>query len=64
MAEEKTIWSGSPSQVLNIPAFLVCGLLFWPSAAANSSGSRSARTSRPAASGGAFVRSTCPRRRA
>lgn len=29
MADEKLIWSGSPSQVLNLPAFLACGLLFW-----------------------------------
>ena len=29
MAEEKLIWSGTPSQVLNIPTFVICGLLFW-----------------------------------
>jgi uncharacterized membrane protein YdbT with pleckstrin-like domain len=29
MAEEKLIWSGTPSQVINIPAFIFWGLLFW-----------------------------------
>jgi len=29
MTEEKPIWSGGPSQVLNIPVFVVCGLLIW-----------------------------------
>ena len=29
MSEEKLLWSGSPSQVINIPAFVVLGLLFW-----------------------------------
>ncbi len=29
MAEEKLIWQGSPSQVINIPAFVCWGLLFW-----------------------------------
>lgn len=27
--EEKPVWEGSPSQVLNIPLFVVCALLFW-----------------------------------
>jgi uncharacterized membrane protein YdbT with pleckstrin-like domain len=29
MAEEKLIWSGTPSQVVNIPTFLLGGLFFW-----------------------------------
>ena len=29
MAEEKLIWHGTPSQVVNIPAFVFWGLLFW-----------------------------------
>jgi uncharacterized membrane protein YdbT with pleckstrin-like domain len=29
MAEEELVWSDTPSQVLNIPTFVVCGLLFW-----------------------------------
>ena len=29
MAEEKLIWSGSPSQILNLPAFVFWGLFFW-----------------------------------
>jgi uncharacterized membrane protein YdbT with pleckstrin-like domain len=29
MSEEKPIWNGSPSQVINIPAFVVLGLLVW-----------------------------------
>ena len=29
MAEEKLIWSGSPSQVINIPVFALCVLLIW-----------------------------------
>jgi uncharacterized membrane protein YdbT with pleckstrin-like domain len=29
MADEKLIWSGSPSQVINIPAFILLGLFFW-----------------------------------
>ena len=28
MSEEKTIWEGSSSQVLNLPIFLLCGLIF------------------------------------
>jgi uncharacterized membrane protein YdbT with pleckstrin-like domain len=27
--EERIVWSGRPSQVLNLPAFLLCGLLCW-----------------------------------
>ena len=26
---EKPVWNGSPSQLLNFPVFLVCGLTFW-----------------------------------
>jgi uncharacterized membrane protein YdbT with pleckstrin-like domain len=26
---EELVWSGSPSQVLNVPAFVLCILLFW-----------------------------------
>lgn len=29
MAEEAHVWSGTPSQVLNLPTFLLCGLFFW-----------------------------------
>lgn len=29
MTNEEVVWTGSPSQVLNLPAFVVCGLLFW-----------------------------------
>jgi uncharacterized membrane protein YdbT with pleckstrin-like domain len=29
MAEEKPIWSGSPSQVTNIPVFAICLLFVW-----------------------------------
>jgi uncharacterized membrane protein YdbT with pleckstrin-like domain len=29
MTNEELVWSDSPSQVLNIPTFIVCGLLFW-----------------------------------
>lgn len=29
MAEEKLLWSGSPSQAINIPIFIFCSLLFW-----------------------------------
>lgn len=29
MAEERTVWTGTPSQVINLPVFIVCGLLFW-----------------------------------
>ncbi len=27
MSDESTIWEGSPSQVLNLPVFILCGLL-------------------------------------
>ena len=29
MAQEEVVWTGSPSQVLNLPVYVVCGLLFW-----------------------------------
>ncbi|HYC46579.1 MAG TPA: PH domain-containing protein [Burkholderiales bacterium] len=29
MAKDETVWSGSPSQVLNLPLYIVCGLTFW-----------------------------------
>jgi uncharacterized membrane protein YdbT with pleckstrin-like domain len=29
MTDEKPVWSGTPSQLLNFPVFAVCGLLFW-----------------------------------
>ena len=29
MTNEELVWSDSPSQVLNLPTFIVCGLLFW-----------------------------------
>lgn len=29
MSEERTVWTGTPSQVINLPVFIVCGLLFW-----------------------------------
>jgi uncharacterized membrane protein YdbT with pleckstrin-like domain len=29
MPEEKTIWTSSPSQVLNLGVFILCGLLFF-----------------------------------
>jgi uncharacterized membrane protein YdbT with pleckstrin-like domain len=29
MPEEKTVWTSSPSQVLNLPMFILCGLLFF-----------------------------------
>lgn len=29
MAQEEVVWTASPSQVLNIPVYAVCGLLFW-----------------------------------
>lgn len=28
-AAERVVWTGSPSQILNVPAYLVCALLFW-----------------------------------
>lgn len=29
MTTEEVVWTGSPSQILNLPVYLVCGLLFW-----------------------------------
>lgn len=29
MAQEEVVWTASPSQVLNLPVYVVCGLLFW-----------------------------------
>ena len=29
MAEERDVWSGTPSQVINLPTFIVCVLLFF-----------------------------------
>ena len=29
MTTDEIVWSGSPSQVLNLPVYLVCALLFW-----------------------------------
>jgi uncharacterized membrane protein YdbT with pleckstrin-like domain len=29
MPSDETVWSGSPSQVLNLPVYVVCALLFW-----------------------------------
>jgi uncharacterized membrane protein YdbT with pleckstrin-like domain len=29
MTEEELVWSDSPSQVLNLPTFVVCALLCW-----------------------------------
>ena len=28
-SDEQVVWSGSPSQVLNLPVFLLCALLCW-----------------------------------
>ena len=28
-ASDASIWNGSPSQIVNVPVFLVCALLFW-----------------------------------
>lgn len=28
-AEEQVVWTGSPSQVLNLPVYLLCALLCW-----------------------------------
>ena len=27
--EEELVWTGSPSQILNLPTYLICGVLFW-----------------------------------
>jgi len=29
MSNEQPVWNGTPSQVINIPAFTVLGLFFW-----------------------------------
>jgi len=29
MTQEELVWSGSPSQILNLPVFVACGLLFF-----------------------------------
>ncbi len=29
MTNDELVWSGSPSQVLNLPVYIVCALLFW-----------------------------------
>lgn len=29
MAEEKSVWMGTPSQVVNLGAFILCGILFF-----------------------------------
>src|SRR5688500_15624686 len=29
MSNEKPLWKGTPSQVINLPAFVLWGLLFW-----------------------------------
>lgn len=29
MAEERSVWNGTPSQVVNLPAFILLGLFFW-----------------------------------
>jgi uncharacterized membrane protein YdbT with pleckstrin-like domain len=29
MSNETSVWSGTPSQVINLPTFIVCGLLVW-----------------------------------
>jgi uncharacterized membrane protein YdbT with pleckstrin-like domain len=29
MVEERTVWNGTPSQVVNLPAFILLGLFFW-----------------------------------
>ena len=29
MDEERTVWNGTPSQVVNLPAFILLGLIFW-----------------------------------
>jgi uncharacterized membrane protein YdbT with pleckstrin-like domain len=29
MQNEQVVWAGSPSQVVNLPVFVVCGLLCW-----------------------------------
>jgi len=29
MDEERSVWNGNPSQVVNLPAFILLGLFFW-----------------------------------
>lgn len=29
MSDEQKIWAGTPSQVVNLGAFIICGLTFW-----------------------------------
>ena len=29
MSDEKSVWNGTPSQVINIPAFVLLGIFFW-----------------------------------
>lgn len=29
MSDEKSVWNGTPSQVINLPVFILCGLFFW-----------------------------------
>lgn len=29
MTEEKTVWVGTPSQVVNLGSFILLGLFFW-----------------------------------
>jgi uncharacterized membrane protein YdbT with pleckstrin-like domain len=29
MAQEEEVWSGTPSQVVNLGTFIICGLFFW-----------------------------------
>ena len=29
MEEERSVWNGNPSQVVNLPAFILLGLFFW-----------------------------------
>lgn len=29
MTDEKPVWNGTPSQVINIPAFALWGIFFW-----------------------------------
>ena len=29
MEQERSVWNGTPSQVVNLPAFILLGLIFW-----------------------------------
>lgn len=29
MSDEKALWSGTPSQVINLPVYILCAILFW-----------------------------------